>query len=154
MNLILENTESVAYFTDMATMLAALGLSAATYDWYISDIDASGYPDGFDLGDQWMSGAAVQRLLAHRNLQFSWGVFSAVPGGYRVIVTHAPYADGNSTYWSGDDVGPQLPHALFEIACWDSSATIFIGLPPELVEPLCRQYPDVKPLVAHSTQRG
>jgi hypothetical protein len=151
MNLILEKTESVAYFTDMARMLWALGLPASTYDWYISDIAANGYAPWFEPVDQWMSGEALQQLLTHGNVQFEWAVFSAVPKGYRYAVVDAPGADGNPDYWTGNDIGPQLPGALFEISCFDSSATIFVGLPPELVERLCRAYPDVKPLAARSS---
>lgn len=154
MNLILEDSESVAYFTNMARMLAALGIPASAYDWYLSDIEANGYPDGFEPVDQWMSGAALQRLLAQGSVQFEWGVFSAVPRGYRTIVSNAPYADGNRAYWTGEDIAPQLPGALFEIACVDSSATVFVGLPPDSVESLCRMYPDVKPLSAHRTERA
>ena len=42
MNLIFEHSSQVPYFTDVATSLAALGVRAQDFDWFVSDIEANG----------------------------------------------------------------------------------------------------------------
>jgi len=84
--------------------------------------------------------------LANHDVQFIWAVFSALPKGFRPIVKDSPHADGNSSYWRRELIQPQLAEAEFEIVCWDSSATILIGVPDEAIINFSRLYPDVKPL--------
>jgi hypothetical protein len=64
------------------------------------------------------------------------------------VVTKVPYIEGNEDYWNGIEMTPQLPGALFEIACWDSSATILVALSPELEENFKRVYSDARSLVS------
>ena len=107
MNLILEGTDQVPYFTNMRLVFQALGLSAADYDWYVSDIEASYYNSEFSAADQWISGEVLHRFLEQNEVQFIWAVFSAVPKGIHASVQDAPYADGNPNYWSGKALTPQ-----------------------------------------------
>ncbi len=144
MNLILEKTEQVAYFTNMREVLAAAGIRAKDYDWFISDVDANCAP----MDDQWISGEALADLLQRHDLQFAWAVFSAVPAGFRSTISAAPGADGNPNFWNKQDLLPQLKGALFEIVCWDSSATILINLPEQAARSFIARYPDTKPLMA------
>ena len=146
MNFILEHTEDIQFYTYMPAMFEALGISAADYDWFISDIELNRGVPGFEWDDQWMTGEALQQMISEHHVQFIWAVFSAVPKGVRVPVESAPFCEGNPSYWHEKDVTPQLPGALFEIACWDSSATIFIGLPPAAAANLARKFADLKPL--------
>lgn len=129
MNLILEGAERVPFFTDMRATLQALGIVASDFDWYLSDIETNYCGEDFSPQDQWISGHELHGLLERHDIQFIWAVFSAVPVGHRADVLAAPYIEGNPDYWGGSEVQPQLPGALFEIACWDSSATILVGLP-------------------------
>ena len=146
MNFILENTNGVKFYTDMRLMFKALGISAADYAWYISDIETKFSPAGFSSDDQWMSGEALLQLVSENQVQFIWAVFSAVPKGFRAEVLDGPYADGNRDYWHTDKVAPQLTGALFEIACVDSSCTIFIQLPQREAERLTSTFSDIKRL--------
>ncbi|GAB7127747.1 hypothetical protein JCM19000A_22540 [Silvimonas sp. JCM 19000] len=146
MNLILEKTRAVTFFTDMAQVLAASQLKAEDYDWYISDIAFNGGPAHFSREDQWMTGPELKALLAHPPFQFEWAVFSAVQPGARPPVLNAPYADGNPDYWHGTEIRPQLPGALFEIACWDNSAVILVGLPDAATAAFRATFADAKPL--------
>jgi hypothetical protein len=149
MNLILEKTNQVLYFTNMREVLVAASISAADYDWYISDVETNyGPAKEFSLGDCWVSGEELADILQRKDLQFNWAVFSAVPKGFRSVVMNPPYADGNSEYWNGQDIAPQLVSALFEIVCWDSSATILIGLPAQAGESFKRHFHDSSPLSA------
>ncbi|MGQ5522941.1 hypothetical protein ACUHMQ_06725 [Chitinimonas sp. PSY-7] len=146
MNLILENTDQVAYFTDMRSVISALGVSAAEYDWHLSDLETNYSREAFPLEDRWIQGEILQQLLVQHDIQFIWGVFSAVPKGFRASVQHAPNADGNPYFWSGEEVKPQLEGALFEIVCWDSSATILIGISEDAGAAFIRTYSDTRPL--------
>jgi hypothetical protein len=146
MNLILENTRGVPYFTDIRAVFAALGIAPGDYDWFLSDLDTVPMLPELGREARWMDGGALQRLLDTTDLQFIWAVFTAVEKGRRFDVDDPPHADGNCACWTGD-VQPQLPGALFEIVCWDSGATLLIGLPEVLAANFKRAFPDVKPLV-------
>lgn len=148
MNLILERTDQVRFFTNMRLVFAALGVSAADFDWFVSDIETNYYGTDFTSEDRWIDGEALQNFIDQNEVQFIWAVFSAVPKGFRTVVTKVPYIDGNEDYWNGIEMPPQLPGALFEIACWDSSATILVGLSPELEENFKRVYSDARSLVS------
>ncbi len=148
MNLILERTDQISFYTDMRLVFSALGISAADYDWFISDIETNYYGTEFSNEDHWVSGEKLESFVNENEVQFIWAVFSAVPKGYRQIVTDAPYVDGNPDYWNGRETSPQLSGALFEIACWDSSATILIGLPPKLEASFKLAYADVCSLIS------
>ena len=127
MNLILERTDQVRFFTNMREVIAALGISCSDYDWYVSDIETN----GFQFAEGWYSGGELESQIASDDIQFIWAVFNAFPKGVRVEVREAPFVDGNPHYWNGSEPRPQLDGASFEIACWDSSATILVGLDAE-----------------------
>ena len=113
MGLILEHSNQVRFYTDMRATLQALGISAAKFDWFISDIETSVGED-FPADDGWMEGEELQRRLNSQEIQFVWAVFSAVPRGFRGSVKAAQYVDGNPVYWKLAQPKPQLPGALFE----------------------------------------
>jgi hypothetical protein len=141
LNLIIEKCERIHYYTNVAETLAAMGVYAKDYDWYVSDVETNiGVSELCEHG-QWLSGLELARVLSIENLQFIWAVFSAVAPGQRPVVAEDPYADGNPNYWSTRELTPQLPGALFEIACWDSSATILVGLSAEQEAAYRKAYP-------------
>ena len=144
MNIILDKTGSVPYFTNMKSVLEALRLTAGSFDWYLSDIDCNYIGPDFSSEDQWIDGVDLQNFLDKHEVQFIWGVFSAVPKGFRTVVENSPYVDGNTAYWINSDIRPQLAGALFEIACWDSSATILVGVPGDAIDLFCRIYPEAR----------
>ena len=131
----------------MRLVFDALGISAASYDWYVSDIETNYYGEDFASEDQWILVEDLQRFLENNEVQFIWAVFSAVPKGFRTTVEKHPYVEGNTAYWNRSEMRPQLPGALFEIACWDSSATLLIGMPDDMLKNFCCRYSDTKPLV-------
>lgn len=146
MNLILENTDQVRFFTNMREVFEATGIVAQAYDWYISDIETNFTPTGFDWENQWLDGEQLAGLIQEHDIQFIWAVFSAVAKGFRTAVPEAPYIEGNPDYWTGQALTPQLEGALFEIACWDSSATILINLPDDAQRSFKARYTDTQPL--------
>lgn len=147
MNILLEGASTMPYFTDVDTVLKAIGVAASTLDWYISDVETNVIPPGLPDGDGWLAGETLATVLSHPGLQFMWGVFSAFPSGTRFDVEQAPVADGNPDYWRDDGtLEPQLDGALFELTCWDSSAAILVGITQEQALRLGSTYPEAKPL--------
>ena len=154
MNLILENTDQVRFFTDMALVFNALGISAVDYDWFVSDIETNCSESMFAQDNRWISGRELQEFLDNNNIQFIWAVFSAVPKGVHFVVETPPYVYNNQSYWSGEEVRPQLEDALFEIVCWDSSATILIDLPAEAEASFIRVFSDTRNLASVAQRNG
>lgn len=146
MNLLLEKTDQVFFFTDMKKVFAAAEIAPQDYDWYVSDIETNFTPEGLVVGDQWMRGEELKSLIHKQEIQFIWAVFSAVPKDSRPKVSEPPYVEGNQDYWNGKDLAPQLAGALFEIACWDSSAIILINLPEHAQRAFIASYSDTQPL--------
>ena len=112
MNVILERTGQVRFFTNMSEVMAALRINCSDYDWFVSDVETNGYP----ITEGWHAGGDLESLIAGDDIQFIWAVFSAFPLGVRVDVRDSPYVDGNPRYWDGSEPGPQLDGATFEIA--------------------------------------
>lgn len=148
MNLILEGTDQVRWYTNMREVLSAASIAPQDYDWYVSDIETNWWPPGFMPDDQWFSGEELASFLRDHEVQFIWAVFSAVPRGFRSTPSTAPYVENNPSYWSGPEPEPQLAGALFEIACWDSGGTILINLPAEAAHSFSTRYTDTKPLAS------
>jgi hypothetical protein len=148
MNLILERTDSVRWFTDMKSVFSALGFRASDYDWFVSDVETNYYGSEFTSEDQWITGMALERFITENEVQFIWAVFSAFPKGTRFSIETPPNVQDYAGYWGGIEVTPQLKDALFEIAAWDSSATILVGVPAEAVTRFKVAYSDAKPLVS------
>lgn len=153
MNLILERTDRIEFYTDMYVVFEATGLRASAFDWYLSDVETNYYGTDFSSDDRWISGTELEEFLNAHTVQFIWAVFSAFPIGYRRVITDAPYVDGNPLYWKGVEVSPQLSDAHFEIACWDSSATMLIGLPDDAERRFTTVFPETRSLAAASQNR-
>jgi hypothetical protein len=146
MNLILENSPDVPYFTDVGATLQALGVEPEAYDWLLSDVECNKPMPELAAGGQWLTGNEFSQLLKRAPIQFIWGVLSAVTPGARPVVDVAPFADGNPDFWRVPECPPQLPGAALEIVCWDSSATLLIGISEEMADRFVHAFPDAKRL--------
>ncbi len=93
----------------------------------------------------WVLGEELAQNLAIDNYQFIWAVVSAYPKDTPPFTNEKPYANDNPDFWSGNPQ-KQLDDSLFEIVCWDSSATLFIDLPTDLQKNLLKNAPDIKEL--------
>ena len=142
MNILLESSNAVPYYTNVGSTLRSLGVDASAFDWYVSDIETNVIVEGLPQPDGWVNGSELAQCLLHPDLQFIWGVFSAFPCGMRVEVPRPPSADGNPRFWQdADTLTPQLEGALFELVCWDSSATILVGITSEQARRYMATYP-------------
>jgi len=143
MNYIQENTSSVSWYTSLLDVFKWLEIEPESYDWHFSDIDGGWM--GLNEDPCWVTGDELKVHLEPRDYQFIWSVISAFPRGTKPFTSEEPYADGNPQFWQGIPK-KQLEESLFEIICWDSSATLFIELPEELQHSLLRNAPGIKDL--------
>lgn len=109
MNLILEKTNQVKFFTNMNKVFLGLRILCRDYDWYVSDIETNGY----FVEEGWYSGLELEEKITGNDVQFIWAVFSAVPKSTRFEVTESPFVDGNPDYWNGSNPRPQLSGGRF-----------------------------------------
>ncbi|MGF1740905.1 hypothetical protein L4C34_07480 [Vibrio profundum] len=128
MNYILTKCSKVDFYTSLVDISKWLEIDLRGFDWHISDIE--GAWDELD-DPSWFLGQDLHRKLQECDYQFSWAVVSAFPKGTKPFTTEEPFADGNVNLWNGN-AKKQLKNSLFEIVCFDSSATLFIGLPQYL----------------------
>ena len=142
MNLILERTDQMEYFTYLPLVFEALKIQCEDYDWYISDVETN----GFEFKDSWYSGQELKDQIENNQIQFIWGVLSCFKKEERPKVMNSPFVDGNPYYWNGSEPQTQLKGAEFEIACWDSSGVILIGLDETFANNFKSKYSDAKPL--------
>lgn len=142
MNYIQEKAKGIDFYTSMKDVERWLEIDLEEYDWHFSDVDG-GWPELSD--PSWVKGSELSKKLQEFNYQFVWAVISAFPKETKPFLSEAPYADGNQDLWKGCPK-KQLENSLFEIICWDSSATLFIGLPEELVNNLLKNAPGIKDL--------
>ena len=149
MNFIQENNKHVPWFTSLVDVLSWLEIKAEDFDWHFSDVDG-GWEDLDD--PSWVRGEELAEKLREYNYQFVWSVVSVYPKGTSPFTSQEPFADGNPEFWSGIPK-KQLSDSLFEIVCWDSSATLFIGLPKELENCLMKNAPGIKNLNKENERR-
>ena len=142
MNLIQENTREVDFYTSLRDIEKWMEISLSDYDWHFSDIDGGWVP----LEDpRWITGEDLSLKIEEYDYQFIWAVISAFPKGTYPKLIDIPYADGNPDFWIGSPK-KQLKDSLFEIICWDSSATLFIELPDILGNNVLKNAPGIKDL--------
>lgn len=149
MNFIQEKTREIDFYTSMADVARWLEIKLEDYDWHFSDVEG-----GWNsLNDpDWVSGELFASEIRKYDHQFIWSVISAFPKGTKPFKTEEPYADGNSSFWVGIPE-KQIEESLFEIVCWDSSATLYIGLSDKLSKNLLSNAPGIKDLNEQNRKR-
>jgi len=152
MNLLLEHSKFVDYYTYLDPIFE-VAPELAEFTYLISDIEIVGEIDErLAHGPIVISGRNLRAIVEEKKVQFIWAVLSAFDHE-PTIPTELPYADGNSGLWA-DSPRPQMRDAKFEIVCWDSGATLFIGLEPAVGEKLKQRYPDIRDLDAYNRKKG
>jgi hypothetical protein len=144
MNVSLDDSTAVSYFTDMKTTLDAAEIKTTDFEWYVSDLETNYALDALPASTGWMSGQQLEEVLATPDLQFIWAIFSAFPRGTKFEVAEEPSADGNPQYWLNANLKPQLPGALFEVVSWDGSAILLVGVPEHSGLAFMHKYPQAK----------
>ncbi|MEZ6116842.1 MAG: hypothetical protein R3C28_09755 [Pirellulaceae bacterium] len=131
-NLIIEKSPTIPWYTDLHPFFALIESTIRSHRWLWSDVDVNrALPLPDDTFDPYVVDGSTLFDFAAGRPQFNWSVLSALPFDADVDPTAipreaVPYADGNPDFWHGSP-RPRYTDALFEIVCWDSSATLLIG---------------------------
>jgi hypothetical protein len=145
MNLIIEKVPRIKWYTDLQPFVAALGHRMRDYLWRFDAVEATvDFPTAEEPGGFWRLSGEQFRALVAEHPQFVWAVISALPLDYSAKDVDSrgfPFADGNPAFWTGSPT-PQHPDALFEIVCWDSSATLLIGADQDIATAFRSAYPE------------
>ena len=159
-NLIIEKSPTIKWYSDLHPFFALVESTVREHRWLWTDVDVNAalpIPDN-DVGHYLIDGGQLFDFAAGRP-QFNWSVLSALPSDYdfdpAVIPRESmPYADGNPHFWHGSP-RPQFSDAIFEIVCWDSSATLLIGADgPDLLDAFRTAYPGTLDLDVENRSRG
>ncbi|EDP97816.1 hypothetical protein U8527_05675 [Kordia algicida OT-1] len=142
MNLIQENTDSITFFTSLRNIEQWLEISLDDFDFHFTDV-SGGWSE--IKSPMWITGEDLNLIIKEFDYQFEWAVISVYPKGTTPKLSDKPYADGNPNFWSGSPK-KQLKDSIFEIICWDSTATLFIQLPHELAQKLLKNAPGISDL--------
>jgi hypothetical protein len=126
-----------------------LDISLSDFDWHLSDMEGgwAGLSD-----PTWIAGPDLEAKLRERTYQFEWAVVSAFAKHSTPRLDGTPFADGNPEFWI-DSPTKQMVDSIFEIVCWDGSATLFIGLPDLLGARLVKNAPGIKNLDEENRKR-
>jgi len=144
-----EKCKKIEFYTSMINVARWLEIELKDYDWHITDIEGA----WLELDDpSWVLGEMLSSKLNEFDYQFVWSVISAFPKGTEPFTSNKAFADGNPEFWKGEPK-KQIQSALFEIVCWDSSVTLFIGLPAQLEKNLITNAPNIKDLNKENRQR-
>lgn len=142
MNLIQYRSSNVKFFTSMLDVENWMEISLDDFDWHMSPTEGGWKNLNNSI---WITGLELKNKLEKYDHQFIWSVFSAYPKGTKPFTSDIPYADDNPDFWKGSP-SKQLSDSLFEIVCWDSSATLFIGLSEEQAKCVIKNAPGIQDL--------
>lgn len=157
-NLLLKDPSQMPYFTDMRAIFRALPGLCSHHDWLVSELECVFVGDATDdmpdgrLNNGFVRGEILHEIVETRDIQFCWGVFSALPKGVTpeyYADTELPWADGNRNLWIGSP-RPQLRDAALEIVCWDATCTLLIGLGDDQATSFLRCFPTAVDLDTHN----
>jgi hypothetical protein len=152
MNLLLKRSKFVEYYTYLDPIFHAAP-ELVDYTFLVSDIEI-GWCSSERLAKDPLviSGRELQAIVAKEKVQFIWAVLSAFDHE-PVIPEELPYANGNPKLWV-DSPKPQIANAKFEIVCWDSGSTLFIGIESSTAAKLRQKYPDIQDLDEYNRNHG
>ncbi len=152
MNLLLEHSKCVQFYTYLDPIFD-LEPRLEQFTYLISDLETAGQMHERLSGSSLIiPGKELHDIVVSAKVQFVWAVISAFD--YEpTMPAELPYADGNTGLWTGSPK-PQADGARFEIVCWDSGATLFIGIDAAFGQKLRMRYPDIRDLDDYSRTQG
>jgi len=146
-NLILEKSKYIKYYTYLKRTFANIE-EFRDIKWLISGIKTNLLIPGLNLDEdiEIIGSDLLEKIngMEHEP-QWIWAVLSGFKKNQTIQKFCSPLADGNSRYWKSG-VTPEMPCAITEIVCWDSSCTLFIGIDDGVAEKLYNLYPDIMDL--------
>lgn len=122
-------------------ILAALPELPA-HNWLITDLDCYDYC-GWEGCEKWaqrelfLTDEELLRDVNLRDMQFVWGVFSAIPAEYsKEDACKYPLPESENPYYMSNRIVPQHPLAFLELYADDGCFTLVSSREPALLDPL------------------
>lgn len=114
------------------------------HNWLITDLDCLDYC-GWDGCEKWakrelfLTDEEFRRDVDLRDMQFIWGVFSAIPAEYsKEEIYQYPLPESETPRYMSSRIVPQHPLALFELYADDGWFTLVSSPNASVLEPLYR----------------
>lgn len=114
------------------------------HNWLITDLECYD-TNGWDGCEKWaqrelfLTDEAFRRDVKKRDMQFIWGVFSAIPAGYsEAEIRRYPLPETETPRYMANSILPQHPLAILELYAQDGGLTFVSAREPSLLEPLYR----------------
>lgn len=133
-------------YTCMDKIFQSIEEIVPKYNWLITDIECNKDTEFFwyPWKDQYYEGRKLLKHLNENDIQFIWGVFTAIPKETKLskeelTAINKPYGDGNRELWS-PEITIQHPLGDIEIVCWDSTLTLVKSKSNDVIE---RFYKDI-----------
>lgn len=152
---ILHNSPRMPFHTDMQRVLRAFGGREREFDWLVTDLECNRFPAAFlPEKDAWLlSGDEFADVVFGESdpVQYIWGVLTGLPRGTRVDLaqcSEVPFADGNGELWT-ETPRLQVPGAVVEVVCWDSSYTILVTTDADLSARFRSSFPEAEDLAVY-----
>lgn len=146
---ILYRGETFQFHTCLQELLAPIRDDIRSFKWFLSDLnymaDSADIPINLDNDYFMLSNDEFDSLLAH-HIQFIWGTILGFPQESDISfdADALPYVEGNDLIWVPGNM--QIPGAVIEINCFDSSATIVKFSDENLSKKFHGFYPEFEPL--------
>jgi hypothetical protein len=159
MNLIVENSPDIRWYTDLFPFVDRLGPRVDDYVWLLTSVELNVgvLPFREEPSDSyWVNGKSLAGFIKDVRPQFIWAVLSAIPTSDDKLARREdcyPFADGNRGFWINAP-HPQHPYAEFEVVCWDSTSTMLIGANEGIAECFRNAYPGAIDLYMENAKRG
>ncbi len=133
------------YYTDMSIILNPIKDYLQDYNFLITDIECSDFPDkrlNYEEDYLFISTCELLDIVNANEIQFIWGVFSAIPKHISLdeILKHElPYSEGVHTF--DEIVEIQHPLAEIEIVAFDSSSVEIICKLGDIIQAFEKEFP-------------
>ena len=126
------------YIEDILSALPEL----PPHNWLITDLECYEH-SGWDDCEKWaeeelfLTDEELCRDVNLRNMQFIWGVFSAIPTEYtKEDICQYPLPETGNSRYMGNRIVPQHPLAIIELYALDGWCTFVCSHDTSLLEPL------------------
>ena len=120
------------------------------HNWLITDLECYD-TSGWDGCEKWaqrellLTDEAFLRDVKKRDMQFIWGVFSAIPTGYsETEIRGYPLPEAETPRYMANSILPQHPLAILELYAQDGGLTFVSARETSLLEPLYRLLCEVR----------
>jgi len=128
MNLLITTSPFFPHIGYLKDIKSCIDSEIEKYDWLVSDTD---HFESVGLSDKYFTSSEFDEFASTCQVQFIFGVISALPKNSGMPTGELPCADGNVEIWQ-EMAKPQLQNSAFEIIFWDTTYMLIIGAPDSI----------------------